>query len=80
MFSERALEIYQQDGLIAKVRDPYKFMTEQMTLYNCNECQKIYNGGKNDYEGALRENMEDKNFLCKVCSEKALGYGQEFCS
>jgi len=51
-----------------------------MTLYNCHECQKIYNGGKNDYDGALRENMEDKNFLCKLCSEKALGYGQEFCS
>lgn len=53
---------------------------EQMTLYNCNSCHRIYNGGKNDYNGALRENMDAKNFLCQPCSEVALGYGQEMCA
>ena len=55
-------------------------MTEQMTLYNCNNCNKIYNGGKNDYEGAIRENMDPQNFLCTRCAEIELGYGTEHCA
>ena len=55
-------------------------MTEQMTLYNCNNCNKIYNGGKNDYDGALRENMDPTSFLCQRCGEIELGYDKEHCS
>lgn len=54
-------------------------MMDHMTLYNCNNCQRVYNGGKNDFDGALRENMEAKNFLCQQCAEKELGYGKEIC-
>ena len=54
-------------------------MMEQITLYYCFSCTRIYNGGKNDYEGALRENMDPANFLCQQCAEQALGYGKEFC-
>ena len=50
-----------------------------MTLYNCNKCGKVFNGGKNDYQGAMREMMDPRNFLCKQCSEIELGYGKENC-
>ena len=82
--AEAALRIYEQDGLVDQAteeqkRAPLKFMTEQMTLYNCNNCNKIYNGGKNDYDGALRENMDPTSFLCQRCAELELGYGKEYC-
>jgi len=54
-------------------------MTEHMTLYNCNKCNRIFNGGKNDYDGAIRENMDPSNFLCRPCAEIELGYGKEYC-
>ena len=77
---QTALEIYSQDNLESEATQeykpfPFKFMMEKMTLYNCNDCNRVYNGGKNDFDGALRENMEAKNFLCQQCAEKALGYG-----
>ena len=69
----------QHEATAEEGRDPFKFMMEKRTLYNCNVCKKIYNGGKNDFDGALRENMDAINFLCKPCSEEYLGYGKEFC-
>ena len=65
------INIYQQSGMQHEAtaeegRDPFKFMMEKRTLYNCNVCKKIYNGGKNDFDGALRENMDAINFLCKL--------------
>lgn len=33
----------------------------------------------NDYDGALRENQELKNFMCQKCAEIELGYGKEIC-
>ena len=50
-----------------------------MTFYNCFKCNRVYCGGKNDYEGAIRENMEAENFLCLTCAEEELGYGKEVC-
>ena len=50
-----------------------------MSLYYCNSCQRVYNGGRNDYEAALRENMSPDKLLCLLCREQKLGYGQEFC-
>ena len=78
---EIALELYYDGNLQEEANgiDPFKFMMEHMTLYYCNSCSRIYNGGKNDEDGALRENMNPENFLCRQCSERALGYGQEFC-
>ena len=58
---------------------PAKFMFEQTTIYSYHDCQKVYFGGLNDYDGALRENMDPENFLCQICAEKALGYGKEIC-
>ena len=67
------------DATPAQQNDPIRFMTEQVTLYNCHRCSKIFNGGKYDFDGALRENMDPENFLCKPCGEKELGYGTEHC-
>ena len=54
-------------------------MLEQMTMYNCHKCQTVYCGGKNDFDGAVREAEESENFLCQACTEQALGYGKELC-
>ena len=54
-------------------------VTLEMTLYSCHKCEKVYNGGLNDYDGALREYEEAEKFLCRQCAEKELGYGQEMC-
>lgn len=56
-----------------------KFMLEKTTLYNCNECGKIYYGGLFDDAGRARENKNRQNFLCKTCAEDYLGYGKEIC-
>ena len=55
------LEGLDKRGRVATAGDPYhnqpvKYMCEQTTLYNCFKCGKVYLGGMNDYEGALREN------------------------
>lgn len=64
-----SIEGLDKEGKVATAGDPYfnkpaKFMFEQTTLYSCYECHKVYFGGMNDYEGALRENMDPQNFLC----------------
>ena len=66
---QAAIQIYNVDGLAQGLTEeqkasPFKFMMDHMTLYNCFKCQKVYNGGKNDFDGAVRENMDPKNFLC----------------
>ena len=33
----------------------------------------------NDFNTAVRENMDAENFLCTECAEQALGYGKEYC-
>jgi len=78
------LEGLDKRGRVANEGDHYygqgvKYMLEQMTLYNCFKCNKVYNGGMNDYEGAIRENMDAENFLCLTCAEDELGYGKEMC-
>lgn len=55
------------------------FDPEQVTIYNCHKCQKVYCGGKNDFDGAVRESMGPEVFLCQKCSEIELGYGKEMC-
>ena len=81
---QAALQIFNEDGLAAGLTeeqraDPFHYMMNHMTLYNCFKCRRVYNGGKNDFDGALRENMDPKNFLCQQCMEVELGYGKEFC-
>ena len=88
ILKEQMTKIGEEEGLTTKAdcrvntpgdlyyNRPADFVIERTMIYSCYRCKDpYYTGLLNDFEAALRENIEAQNFLCMRCACDHLGYG-----